>query len=164
MNRAIAFLLALSAAAPLAIAANAPPVIKTQIANQTLFAGVTSKIDLTNAFNDPDTNAVRFSTVQGNFDVQLFTAQKPITVANFLKYVDQGRYFKIDPTTHHRASSFVHRMIPNFVVQGGGLYRNSRHIRSDNRHSDAAGDISSDPERAGHFKQTRHNRNGEIGR
>ena len=120
MNRAIVFLLVLSAAAPLAIAANAPPVIKTQIANQTLFAGVTAKIDLTNAFNDPDTNAVRFSTVQGNFDVQLFTAQKPITVANFLKYVDQGRYFKIDPTTHHRASSFVHRMIPNFVVQGGG--------------------------------------------
>ena len=37
-------------------------------------------------------------------------AQKPITVANFLKYVDQGRYFKIDPTTHHRASSFVHRI------------------------------------------------------
>ena len=120
MNRAIVFLLALSAAAPLAIAANAPPVIKTHIANQTLFAGVTAKIDLTNAFNDPDMNAVRFSTVQGNFDVQLFTAQKPITVANFLRYVDQGRYFKIDPTTHHRASSFVHRMIPNFVVQGGG--------------------------------------------
>ena len=111
----------MSAAAPLAIAANAPPVIKTQIANQTLFAGVTAKIDLTNAFNDPDTNAVRFSTVLGNFDVQLFTAQKPITVANFLKYLDQGRYFKIDPTTHHRVSSFFHRSVSNFVIQGGGF-------------------------------------------
>ena len=68
---------------------------------------------------------MRFSTVQGNFDVQLFTAQKPITVANFLKYLDQGRYFKIDPTTHHRASSFFHRIFPNFVVQGGGYIERS---------------------------------------
>jgi cyclophilin family peptidyl-prolyl cis-trans isomerase len=105
----------------LAVAANTPPLVKTQIANQTLFAGVTTKIDLLNAFDDPDTNAVRFSTVQGIFDVQLFTGQKPITVANFLRYVDQGRYFKIDPTTHHRASNFIHRSIANFVIQGGGF-------------------------------------------
>ncbi len=120
-HRLIVFLLSLSAgAAPLA-AANVAPVVKTQIADQTFFAGATARIDLTNAFRDPDTNAVRFSTVLGDFDVQLFTGQKPITVTNFLKYVDQGRYFKIDPTTHHRASSFVHRSIADFVIQGGGF-------------------------------------------
>lgn len=42
----------------------------------------------------------------GDFDVKPFSALKPITVTNFLKYVDQNRYFKTDPTTHHRASSF----------------------------------------------------------
>jgi cyclophilin family peptidyl-prolyl cis-trans isomerase len=97
------------------------PVVKTQIADQTIFAGVTAKIDLTNAFRDPDTNAVRFSTVLGAFDVRLFTGQTPVTVTNFLKYVDQGRYFKIDPTTHHRASSFIHYSAVNFVIQGGGF-------------------------------------------
>jgi len=121
MNRVLASLFLFVTAAQFSLAANTPPTIKTQIANQTLFAGVTTKIDLLNAFDDPDTNAVRFSTVQGTFDVQLFTGQKPITVANFLKYLDQGRYFKIDPTTHHRASVFFHRSIANFVVQGGGF-------------------------------------------
>ena len=121
MNRClIVALIFLSADAAPLFAANVAPVVKTQIADQTFFAGATAKIDLTNAFSDPDTNAVRFSTVLGIIDVKLFTGQKPITVTNFLKYVDQGRYFKIDPTTHHRASSFIHRSIMNFVIQGGG--------------------------------------------
>ena len=120
MNRYLVFVIFVWAAALSSFAANTPPVIKTQISDQTLYAGATTKIDLTNAFRDPDTNAVRFSTVLGIIDVQLFTGLKPITVANFLKYVDQGRYFKIDPTTHHRASNFIHRSVINFVIQGGG--------------------------------------------
>lgn len=120
MNRYLVFVIFVCAAALSSFAANVPPVIKTQISAQTLYAGATTKIDLTNAFSDPDTKAVRFSTVLGIIDVQLFAAQKPITVTNFLKYVDQGRYFKIDPTTHHRASNFIHRSIVNFVIQGGG--------------------------------------------
>lgn len=120
MKRNLVFVFCLFGAALSLGAANIPPVIKTQIADQTFFAGATAKIDLTNAFSDPDTNAVRFSTVSGVIDVQLFRGQKPITVTNFLKYVDQGRYFKIDPTTHHRASSFIHRSVGNFVIQGGG--------------------------------------------
>jgi cyclophilin family peptidyl-prolyl cis-trans isomerase len=119
-RRLILLLLCLSASALPLAAANMPPVVKTQIADQTFYAGATAKIDLTNAFSDPDTNAVRLSTVLGVVDVQLFTGQKPITVANFLKYVDQGRYFKIDPTTHHRASLFVHRSVMDFIIQSGG--------------------------------------------
>ncbi len=121
MKRNLAFVIFLWAGASSLVAANTPPVIKTQISDQTFFAGTTTKIILTNAFSDPDTNAVRFSTVSGVFDLQLFRGQTPITVANFLKYVDQGRFFKIDPTTHHRASSFVHRSVANFVIQGGGF-------------------------------------------
>jgi cyclophilin family peptidyl-prolyl cis-trans isomerase len=122
MNRPfIVFLLFLALGATPIAAANVVPVVKTQITDRTLFAGVTAKIDLTNAFSDPDTNAVRFYSVLGNFDVQLFRGQKPITVTNFLKYVDQGRYFKIDPTTHHRASHFIHRSASNPpVIQAGG--------------------------------------------
>jgi cyclophilin family peptidyl-prolyl cis-trans isomerase len=119
-RRLIIFLFTLGAGAASLIAANVPPVIKTQIADQTFYADTTTKIDLTNAFNDPDMKAVRFATVLGNVDVQLFSAQKPITVTNFLRYVDQGRYFKIDPTTHHRASHFIHRSATDFVIQAGG--------------------------------------------
>jgi cyclophilin family peptidyl-prolyl cis-trans isomerase len=121
VKRIFIFLFFLTTGALPLDAANVTPVVKTQIAAQTVYAGATAKIDLTNAFRDPDTNAVRFSTVLGAFDVQLFTGQKPITVTNFLKYVDQGRYFKIDPTTHHRASSFIHYSEIDFVIQGGGF-------------------------------------------
>ena len=119
MNRHLIFLLFLSTAAT-SLAANVAPVVGTPIADQTLYVGLAKKIDLTKAFSDPDTKAVRFSTVLGTVDVKLFSGQKPITVTNFLKYVDQGRYYKIDPTTHHRASNFIHRSALNFVIQGGG--------------------------------------------
>ena len=121
MHRSFLFLLPFfSCFAATLVTANVVPVVQTQIADQTIYAGATSKINLTNAFSDPDMKAVRFATVLGNIDVQLFSAQKPITVTNFLKYVDQGRYFKIDPTTHHRASNFIHRSVSNFIIQGGG--------------------------------------------
>jgi cyclophilin family peptidyl-prolyl cis-trans isomerase len=120
MNCRFIILLLFVSTAAASLAANVAPVVGTQIANQTLYVGLSTKIDMTKAFSDPDTKAVRFSTVLGTIDVQLFSGQKPITVTNFLKYVDQGRYYKIDPTTHHRASNFIHRSVVNFVIQGGG--------------------------------------------
>jgi cyclophilin family peptidyl-prolyl cis-trans isomerase len=73
-------------------------------------------------FGDPDvSNAVRMTTVLGTFDIALFGQQKPITVANFLNYVDQGRYFMADPNNGQIASSFIHRSIPGFIIQGGGF-------------------------------------------
>ena len=63
-------------------------------------------IDLAGAFNDPDTSeAVRLTTVLGPLDIALFGQQKPITVTNFLHYIDEGRYFIEDPTTHLQALS-----------------------------------------------------------
>jgi len=54
---------------------------------------------------------VRMVTNYGPIDVVLFDAAAPITVANFLKYVNAGRY----------DNSFFHRSVSNFIVQGGGF-------------------------------------------
>lgn len=60
---------------------------------------------------------VELRTPMGTMGLELYDADKPITVQNFLNYVTSGRY----------ANSFVHRMaaysgtsIP-FVMQGGGF-------------------------------------------
>ena len=106
-----------------AFAQNQPPVVTNPIADYTQYAAAAARsIDLSAVFSDPDvSNAIRMTTVLGTFDIALFGQQKPITVANFLKYVDEGRYFKVDPFNGQLASSFIHRKIPNFVVQGGGF-------------------------------------------
>jgi hypothetical protein len=113
---------ALLAFALTATAQNTPPAVTNQITDFTEYAGAAQRsIDLTTAFADSDVSAaVRMTTVLGTIDVALFGQQKPITVANFLNYVGQGRYFKIDPTNGQLASSFVHRSVPGFVIQGGG--------------------------------------------
>ncbi|HSP46021.1 MAG TPA: peptidylprolyl isomerase, partial [Chthoniobacterales bacterium] len=104
-----------------ASAQNVPPVVANQIAGFTEYAGAPARsIDLATSFSDPDSKAVRLTTVLGNVDIELFSQQKPITVTNFLKYVDQGRYFITDPTTHQHAASFIHRSAQGFVIQGGG--------------------------------------------
>ncbi len=54
---------------------------------------------------------VRFQTVAGDFDVQLYDLATPITVPNFLNYVNSGRF----------ADSFFHRLVPGFVLQAGGF-------------------------------------------
>lgn len=50
-------------------------------------------------------------TPLGNFEIELFDNDAPITVNNFLKYVSDGDY----------TNSFVHRSVPMFVIQGGGF-------------------------------------------
>lgn len=104
-------------------AQNAAPIVSAQLPPLTIYAGAPNRaVDLTTAFQDPDlTPAVRMQTVLGTVDVALYERQKPITVANFLRYVDEGRYFLTDPTTNQQASSFVHRSVADFVIQGGGF-------------------------------------------
>ncbi len=53
---------------------------------------------------------VRFETTAGDFVVEVDTVRAPLTAENFLRYVRDGAY---DGTVFHR-------VIPNFVVQGGG--------------------------------------------
>src|SRR5437667_9811334 len=54
----------------------------------------------------------QFRTVFGDMDVELFEKDKPVTVSNFIAYVQSGRY----------RDSFIHRCDPTFVIQGGGFY------------------------------------------
>ena len=54
---------------------------------------------------------IRFETSHGGFTVELFTAEAPVTVENFLKYVDDGFF----------DGTIFHRIVPGFVIQGGGL-------------------------------------------
>ena len=123
MNRInLSLTLAFCAFTLTAFAQNQPPIVTNPIADYTQYAASAARsIDLSTVFSDPDvSDAVRMTTVLGAFDIALFGQQKPITVANFLNYVDQGRYFKIDPSGQ-LASSFIHRKIPNFIIQGGGF-------------------------------------------
>jgi peptidyl-prolyl cis-trans isomerase A (cyclophilin A) len=59
---------------------------------------------------------VVFSTNYGDFTIELYPDKAPITVKNFLSYVDSGFY---DGTVFHR-------VIPGFVIQGGGFTEDMR--------------------------------------
>jgi peptidyl-prolyl cis-trans isomerase A (cyclophilin A) len=54
---------------------------------------------------------VQVVTSLGSFTVELNGERAPLTVAHFLKYVDQGHY----------SGTIFHRVIANFVIQGGGF-------------------------------------------
>jgi cyclophilin family peptidyl-prolyl cis-trans isomerase len=54
---------------------------------------------------------VQVVTTMGNFTLELNAERAPLTVAHFLKYMDQGHY----------TGTIFHRVIPNFVIQGGGF-------------------------------------------
>jgi cyclophilin family peptidyl-prolyl cis-trans isomerase len=81
-------------------------------------SGGTAVVDLTNYFDDDeiDGTVVRYDTVYGEFDVQLFDNDTPATVQNYLGYVDRGDY---DGTFIHR-NALLEDDTP-FVVQGGGF-------------------------------------------
>jgi len=53
---------------------------------------------------------VVLKTKFGEITIELFPALAPITVANFLQYVDDGFY----------NGTIFHRIIPTFMIQGGG--------------------------------------------
>lgn len=59
---------------------------------------------------------VSFTTNLGTFDVELFDDTMPVTVANFLRYVDSSRY---DSTIIHRSTTYNPADIQ--IVQGGGF-------------------------------------------
>jgi peptidyl-prolyl cis-trans isomerase A (cyclophilin A) len=60
-----------------------------------------------------DAPRVRVQTSKGDFVIALDTQRAPLTVANFLEYVQAGHY---DGTVFHR-------VVANFVAQGGGYDR-----------------------------------------
>ena len=54
---------------------------------------------------------VLMETSMGLITIELYPDKAPVTVANFLKYVDDG-FFE---------GTIFHRVIENFMIQGGGL-------------------------------------------
>jgi peptidyl-prolyl cis-trans isomerase A (cyclophilin A) len=60
----------------------------------------------------PDT--VVITTTMGTITAVLFDKEAPISTKNFLAYVDSGFY----------SGLLFHRVIPGFMIQGGGLMKN----------------------------------------
>ena len=54
---------------------------------------------------------VTIKTSEGDIKLRLFPDKAPVTVANFLHYVDSGFY----------RGTIFHRVIPDFMIQGGGF-------------------------------------------
>ena len=54
---------------------------------------------------------VKLHTNHGAITLELDQAKAPLTVANFLSYVDSGHY----------SNTLFHRVIDGFMVQGGGM-------------------------------------------
>jgi len=57
------------------------------------------------------TQTVEMQTSAGTIRIELDDAKAPATVANFLAYVAKGHY----------ANTVFHRVIPSFMIQGGGM-------------------------------------------
>ena len=54
---------------------------------------------------------IRFETTLGDFTIELNEKDAPLSVANFLRYVDDGFF----------DGTIFHRIVPGFVIQGGGF-------------------------------------------
>lgn len=52
-----------------------------------------------------------FKTSAGTFRVELFADKSPLTVQNFITYIEDGFY----------NGTIFHRVIPGFMIQGGGF-------------------------------------------
>jgi peptidyl-prolyl cis-trans isomerase B (cyclophilin B) len=59
---------------------------------------------------------VKLTTSMGAIVIELDDAKAPISCANFMKYVAAGHY----------DGTIFHRVIPDFMIQGGGFSRDMR--------------------------------------
>lgn len=79
-----------------------------------LLAGAAGAGETNMATNVTANTTVVMATSEGNIEIELFADKAPISVSNFLAYVDAGFY----------DNTVFHRVIPNFMVQGGGFDAN----------------------------------------
>ncbi|MEO0422360.1 MAG: peptidylprolyl isomerase [Pseudomonadota bacterium] len=68
-------------------------------------------LSATTAFGQVAIPRVKVETTHGDFVLQLDGRRAPLTVANFMKYVEDGFY----------EGTVFHRVIPGFMAQGGGF-------------------------------------------
>lgn len=57
---------------------------------------------------------ITIKTTKGDITLELFEKEAPATVKNFLSYVESGFY----------KGTIFHRVIPGFMIQGGGMDEN----------------------------------------
>jgi cyclophilin family peptidyl-prolyl cis-trans isomerase len=94
-------------------------VVLTAILSLVLFTTVKGDKSMN---DETSTNpVVIIETTMGNITVELDAKNAPISTANFLAYVDDG-YF---------TDTIFHRVIPNFMIQGGGITADMRDKPSD---------------------------------
>ena len=71
--------------------------------------------------SSPDNPRVKIRTNYGDMVVELYENKAPVTVQNFLRYVDAGFYDK----------TIMHRVRKDFMIQGGGFAYNG--VKKDSR-------------------------------
>ena len=54
---------------------------------------------------------IKMTTTSGDITIELYEDEAPISSENFMKYVKDG-FFN---------DTIFHRVIPNFMIQGGGM-------------------------------------------
>jgi peptidylprolyl isomerase/peptidyl-prolyl cis-trans isomerase B (cyclophilin B) len=74
----------------------------------------TQTVSTAPAAGQPANPRVLIETSKGNITVEVFSGQAPQSAANFLGYVKNGFYDGL----------IFHRVIPGFMVQGGGMIAN----------------------------------------
>ena len=74
-----------------------------------IIAGLNSAPALSNTTGNA--TMIKMTTSLGDIEIELFPDEAPVTVQNFIDYVEDGFY----------DGTIFHRVIPGFVVQGGGF-------------------------------------------
>jgi cyclophilin family peptidyl-prolyl cis-trans isomerase len=104
---------------PLALRAQSTvPALSQTLSDRTFVqGGAAQTVDLRNNFNVPGVTGtvVQFDTDLGRFNVEMLASDAPVSVANFLSYVNDGSY---NGTIIHRSTALSGT--GNGIVQGGG--------------------------------------------
>jgi len=90
------------------------PLSGTPLYRRSVLAAVVSLLCLALPVQAEDAPRVRFDTTAGSFVVELYPDKAPKTVENFLQYVRDKHY----------DGTIFHRVMDNFMVQGGGFDTN----------------------------------------
>ena len=80
----------------------------SSISSIVIFIGL---ISLTGCSQNKEIKVITFETTLGTIVIELFEEEAPITSKNFLEYAESG-FFN---------GTLFHRVIPGFVIQGGGM-------------------------------------------
>ena len=70
--------------------------------------------------NNEDIKLIKLTTNKGNIVIKLFEDKAPETVKNFINYTNNGSY----------NGTIFHRVIKNFIIQGGGMLPDMSQINS----------------------------------